>query len=87
MGSGSWGTVFSKVAVDAGNDVVLWSRSNEIANSINEKQINPAYVSDIELPAKLKATTDAASALNDADVVVIGLPSQVIATTWRNGNQ
>ncbi len=77
MGSGSWGTVFSKVAVDAGNDVVLWSRSNEIANSINEKQINPAYVSDIELPAKLKATTDAASALNDADVVVIGLPSQV----------
>ena len=58
MGSGSWGTVFSKVSVDAGNEVVLWSRSAEIAKSINENQSNPFYVSDIELPKKLNATTD-----------------------------
>ncbi|MCX6402937.1 MAG: NAD(P)-dependent glycerol-3-phosphate dehydrogenase [Actinobacteria bacterium] len=77
MGSGSWGTVFSKVSVDAGNEVVLWSRSAEIAKSINENQSNPFYVSDIELPKKLNATTDPSIALQDADVVVIGLPAQV----------
>jgi glycerol-3-phosphate dehydrogenase (NAD(P)+) len=75
MGSGSWGTVFSKVSVDAGNEVVLWSRSADIANSINNSRTNPSYVSDIELPKKLLATTDAKTALADADVVVIGLPS------------
>ncbi len=76
MGSGSWGTVFSKVSVDAGNEVVLWSRNPEIAKSVNENHTNPFYVSDIELPAKLKATTEASVALADADVVVVGLPSQ-----------
>jgi glycerol-3-phosphate dehydrogenase (NAD(P)+) len=77
MGSGSWGTVFSKVSVDAGNEVVLWSRSAEIAISINENHSNPFYVSDIELPKKLNATTDPSIALQGADVVVIGLPAQV----------
>lgn len=75
MGSGSWGTVFSKVSIDAGNEVLLWSRSAEIAKSVNENHLNPAYVADIELPKKLVATTDAKTALADADVVVIGLPS------------
>lgn len=84
MGSGSWGTVFSKVAVDAGNEVVLWSRSEEIANSVNQTHTNPAYVSDIELPAKLKATTNAKAALVDADVVVIGLPSQAYRENLEN---
>lgn len=87
MGSGSWGTVFSKVAVDAGNEVILWSRSEEIATSINQNHTNPAYVSDIELPVKLKATSDAKIALSDADVVVIGLPSQAYRENleaWRN---
>jgi len=77
MGSGSWGTVFSKVSVDAGNVVVLWSRSAEIEISINENHSNPFYVSDIELPKKLNATTDPSIALQGADVVVIGLPAQV----------
>lgn len=76
MGSGSWGTVFSKVSIDAGNEVVLWSRNAKIADSINENHINPVYVSDIELPNKLQATTIAEQALVDAEVVVIGLPSQ-----------
>ena len=87
MGSGSWGTVFSKVAVDAGNEVVLWSRNSDIANSINSNHTNPFYVSDIELPKKLIATTDASSALADADVVVVGLPSQAYRdnlTAWKS---
>ncbi|MGH8861719.1 MAG: 2-dehydropantoate 2-reductase N-terminal domain-containing protein, partial [Jatrophihabitantaceae bacterium] len=31
LGAGSWGTAYSKVLVDAGNDVTLWARRPEIA--------------------------------------------------------
>lgn len=75
MGSGAWGTVFSQVLVDAGSETVLWSRSSEIANSINTERRNFAYLEDFELPSELVATTEADVALQDADVVVIALPS------------
>lgn len=86
MGSGSWGTVFSKVSVDAGNEVTLWTRSEEIASSINQNHKNPSYVSDVNLPVSLKATTDVKAALESAEVVVIALPSQVYRenlSSWK----
>ena len=76
MGSGSWGTVFSQVLADAGSDVVLWSRKQKVADTINKKHRNPDHVSDIDLPHSIVATTDAAAALKDAEIVVIALPSQ-----------
>lgn len=75
MGSGSWGTVFSKVSIDAGHHVVLWSRSEEISEAINTKHRNPFYVTDIHLPETLRCTINPYEALDDADVIVIGLPS------------
>jgi len=86
MGSGSWGTVFSQVLVDAGSDVVLWSRKQKVADTINRKHRNPDHVSDIELPTSVHATTDAALALSGAGIVVIALPSQAYRENlqqWR----
>ena len=55
MGSGAWGTVFSQVVSDAGNDVILWSRKQKVADVINRKHKNPEHVSDIELPKAVVA--------------------------------
>lgn len=87
MGSGSWGTVFSQVVCDAGNDVVLWSRKQKVADVINRRHKNPEHVSDIELPKAVTATTNAAQALHSADIVVIALPSQAYRENllqWRD---
>ena len=46
MGSGSWGTVISQVISDAGSDVTLWSRSQEVATAINETHRNPSRLPD-----------------------------------------
>lgn len=75
MGSGSWGTVFSQVVVDAGNEVILWSRRQDVVDAINTTHRNPTHISDIELPAAIVATTDPAVALADAEIVVVALPS------------
>ena len=40
LGAGSWGTAFSLVLADAGNDVTIWGRRPEVCESINERHEN-----------------------------------------------
>lgn len=75
MGSGSWGTVFAQVLADAGNRVVIWTRREDVAESINLHHRNPSHVSDFVLPDAVSATTDVSLALANAEIVVIALPS------------
>ena len=66
MGAGSWGTTIAKVIADAGNEVVLWSRREEVAVEINETKRNSDYLPGIDLPSRLTATSDLAFALQEA---------------------
>ncbi len=76
LGSGSWGTAFGKVLADAGTDVVLWARREELAVKVRESHENPDYLPGTVLPANLTATSDAAEAVAGADFVVLAVPSQ-----------
>jgi glycerol-3-phosphate dehydrogenase (NAD(P)+) len=76
LGTGSWGTAFGKVLADAGCDVVLWSRREELAKAVRDTHENPDYLPGIALPASLTATSDAAEAVAGADFVVLAVPSQ-----------
>jgi len=76
LGSGSWGTTFAKILVDAGTQTILWSRRPALAAAINDEHVNPDYLEGIVLPEALTATTDAAEALAHADLVFLAVPSQ-----------
>jgi glycerol-3-phosphate dehydrogenase (NAD(P)+) len=76
LGAGNWGTAYAKVLVDAGNDVTLWARREKIAKAIEENHANPEYLPGIALPAALRATHDAATALAGAELVAMAVPSQ-----------
>ena len=76
LGSGSWGTAFGKVLADAGTDVVLWARRQELAAAVCRDHENADYLPGIALPGNLRATSDAAEAVADADFVVLAVPSQ-----------
>ena len=53
LGAGSWGTAFSLVLADAGNDVTLWARREEVCETINRRRENTDYLPGVELPAKV----------------------------------
>ncbi|MFG3053490.1 NAD(P)H-dependent glycerol-3-phosphate dehydrogenase [Kitasatospora sp. NPDC048239] len=76
LSAGSWGTAFALVLADAGCDVVLHARRPEIAEAVNGRGENPAYLPGIALPDTVKATTEAGLALAGADVAVLSIPSQ-----------
>lgn len=78
LGTGSWGTAFSTVLAEAGASVRLWGRRSDQAERINTTHENADYLPGIELPEAIVATTDVAQALNEAEMVVVALPSQKV---------
>ncbi|MFF0447124.1 NAD(P)H-dependent glycerol-3-phosphate dehydrogenase [Streptomyces sp. NPDC004609] len=78
FGTGSWGTAFGMVLADAGCEVTLWGRRAELAEAVNTTRTNPDYLPGIELPSRLRATTDPAEALDGADFTVLAVPSQTL---------
>src|SRR5689334_6414951 len=87
FGSGSWGTAFSLVLADAGHDITMWARREDLCTTINEKRENSDYLPGIELPSSIRATHDPAEAADGAEVVVLAVPSQTLRanlTDWAS---
>jgi glycerol-3-phosphate dehydrogenase (NAD(P)+) len=76
MGAGSWGTTFAQILCDAGTPATLWTRRPELADAINLTHSNDDYLPGVALTGALRATGDAAQALDGADLVVLAVPSQ-----------
>ena len=75
LGGGSWGTTVASL-VARNIDVTLWARNPDTVNEINAKHRNEKYLPAAKLPDRLRATSDVGEAIRDADVVVMGIPSQ-----------
>ncbi|SNX88697.1 glycerol-3-phosphate dehydrogenase (NAD(P)+) [Streptomyces sp. TLI_55] len=80
LSAGSWGTTMAMVLADAGNAVTLHARRSEIADAINTRHENPAYLPGITLPTTIRATTEPADALNGARHVIVSIPAQTLRT-------
>jgi glycerol-3-phosphate dehydrogenase (NAD(P)+) len=80
VGAGSWGTTFAKVLADAGNDIWLWARREDITEEINETHRNGDYLPGINLPHNLRASSNIAEVLADAELVFLAVPSQSLRT-------
>jgi glycerol-3-phosphate dehydrogenase (NAD(P)+) len=74
LGSGSWGTTVASIVARSAA-TTIWARSPEVAAEINKSHTNSRYLGDIELHTSLEATADLQAAADDADVVIMGVPS------------
>jgi len=78
MGAGSWGSAFSLVLADAGNEVRMWGRRADLCDTLTTTHENPDYLPGVVLPDSVSASSEPAHALEDADVVVLAVPSQTL---------
>ena len=75
LGGGSWGTtVASLTAKNA--PTKLWARDANTVEDINKNHRNEKYLPGLELTKSLIATTSVQEAVQDADVIVMGIPAQ-----------
>ncbi len=75
LGAGSFGTCLAVLSARE-HDVKIWSRREDVAESINRDHRNPRYLTDIDLPPNLEATTDLQDALAGREMVIIAVPSE-----------
>ena len=76
LGAGAWGTTLAQVLSDAGNEVLLWGRSADVIDEINNSRTNKKYLPGITLPANITATGDIAKAMAHSQTLVLAIPAQ-----------
>jgi glycerol-3-phosphate dehydrogenase (NAD(P)+) len=74
IGAGSWGTTVAALAA-TNAPTLLWARRADLAEQITAGHVNPDYLPTFSLPDALRATADLAEACDEADVVVMAVPS------------
>jgi glycerol-3-phosphate dehydrogenase (NAD(P)+) len=75
LGAGSWGTTVASLTAGR-NPTLLWARSDDTARVIDTKHENPDYLPGFPLPPQLRATSDLEDAVGQADLLVVGVPTQ-----------
>ena len=83
LGAGSWGTALAALMARHGHGVTLWGRDAKVAAAIDQQHENTRYLPGIPLPDNLRATTDLAASLLDADLVLVVVPSHAFTETLR----
>ena len=87
LGAGAWGTTMAQVLADSGNDVLLWGRSTELVQEINDSHTNRKYLGNHVLPNQLKATEKIDQALAHSSINVLAIPAQSLRTAlteWKS---
>ena len=74
LGAGSWGTTVAALLAPV-VPTVLWSRRPEVAADVAAGRGNRHYLEGYSLPSSLDATDDLAAAVDGADLVVVGVPT------------
>lgn len=77
LGAGSLGTALAKLLAPKLESIVLVSIETECVEGINRDHRNPKYLTDIDLPPHIRATTDHREAL-DHPLVIFAVPSGAI---------
>ena len=81
IGSGGWGAALAMLLLENGNDVTLWSYTEEESRVLRETGENP-MLKGVPLPKELKLTTDL-GCVAGCGVVVLATPSFAVRSTAR----
>ena len=86
LGAGSFGTCLALLCA-RNHDVTIWAHDPDLAASIDRDRKNPRYLSDLEIPASVRATSELADALRDRELVICAIPSQFVRDVMTRANR
>lgn len=83
IGAGAMGTAISQTICENAENVLLYARREEVANTINKTHFNMEYFPNIRLEDNINAINDLNN-LEDCEVIFLALPSSSIREVTRN---
>ena len=81
IGAGSWGMAVAWLLDGKGHTLSMWAFEPEIAEAINVTGRNPVYLPHLQFSDRISASADVATALKDAEAVVMVTPSMGVRAT------
>ena len=83
IGAGSWGTALAVTLARAGCTTTLCGRDPSVIDEINKQSTTERFLPGVRLPETLRAETDLPTALEQADAVLIVVPSRSVRNVAR----
>lgn len=74
LGSGAWGCAVADLLSNAGYDVLIWCREQEVADEITLQHTNSMYFPGVILNKKIRATTDLSLVAKHSDLIFEAIP-------------
>lgn len=78
IGAGSWGTAFGNYLTSNFDQVKIWVKEKEVFESIKTQSINHLFLPSKKLSKKLIPVQNLLGEVNNAQILVIAVPSQYI---------
>lgn len=83
LGTGSWASALSQALLDNGHDVMMYGVDAGEIEDINVNHRNSRYFPDVVLPDAMRATGDAALAMEGCELLLITVPTKFVASALR----
>jgi glycerol-3-phosphate dehydrogenase (NAD(P)+) len=87
LGGGSFGTAIASIAADNGASVTQWMRDAAQAKEVNTEHRNSGYLPGFVINSAVRATTDMADALAEAELVCVAIPSKAFRTVVKQARE
>lgn len=78
LGAGNAGTTLANVAAKNGHDVRLWTIEKDVIAQMKKYRINKKYLPGVKLLRNVKVCEDLQTAVKDADLITMCIPSSVM---------
>jgi glycerol-3-phosphate dehydrogenase (NAD(P)+) len=79
LGCGNWGSVFGIMQCKNGHSVKIWEYDKKRAERVQRTRNNEPFLANYTLPKEIIVDWNIEKILDDADMVVFALPSQVLS--------
>lgn len=79
IGDGGWGTALALVLHRNGHRVAVWGPFANYIEEIRATHLNRKFLPEVPLPAEVAWTADPEAVVNQAEIVVLAVPSQFYA--------
>ncbi len=81
IGAGAWGTAIAHALASDGNFVQMWALEQDVADDINNKNVNTRYLPEFTLSKNVTASTDIKQVAADKEFLILASPSLFLAST------
>ena len=78
LGDGGWGTALAALLKNKGFDVSLWGAFKDNIEALARHGENKKFLPGIEIPKGIRFTCDVGVACEDADIIVLAIPSRFL---------